>query len=55
VSSVTITAAASHSATAVAAIAAPGLARILSQLSRLTVRESSANQVDFARRTTRRR
>ena len=55
VSSVTVTAAATHSATAAVATAAPGWARMLSQLTRRTARENSAGQVDSARRTTRRR
>ena len=55
VSSVTLTAATTHTATAIVAIAAPGLARMLSQLTHLIARENSAAQVDSARRTTRRR
>jgi len=55
VSSVTITTAATHSATAAVATAGPGLARMLSQLIRRAVRASAAVQVDAARRTTRRR
>ena len=54
-SSVTLTAATTHTATAVVAIAAPGLARMLSQLTRLIACENSASHVDSARRTTRRR
>ena len=55
VSSVTVTAAATHSTIAAVAIAAPGWARMLAQLARLAVCENSATQVDSARRTTRRR
>lgn len=55
VSRVTLTAAAIHTATAVVAIAAPGLARIFPQLARLIARENSAAHVDSARRTTLRR
>ena len=55
VSSVTLTAATTHTATAVAAITAPGLARMLSQLTRLIAGENIASHVDSARRTTRRR
>jgi hypothetical protein len=55
VSSRTLTAAATHTATAVVAIAAPGLARMLSQLTRLIAREIIGNHIDSARRTTRRR
>ena len=54
-SSVTLTAATTHTATAVVAIAAPGLARMLFQLTRLIACENIANHVDSARRTTRRR
>ena len=54
VSSAMLTAA-THTATAVVAIAAPGLARMLSQLTRLIACENIANHVDSARRTTRRR
>jgi hypothetical protein len=53
VSSVTLTAAATHTATAVVAIAAPGLARMLPQLTRRMACENSAAHVDSARRTTR--
>jgi hypothetical protein len=52
---VTLTAAATHTATAVVAIAAPGLARMLSQLTRLIACENIVDHVDSARRTTRRR
>jgi hypothetical protein len=52
---VTLTAAATHAATAVVAIAAPGLARIVPQLTRLIACENAAAHVDSARRTTRRR
>ncbi len=55
VSSVTLTAATTHITTAVVAIAAPGLARMLSQLTHLIADENSAAHVDSARRTTRRR
>ena len=55
VSSMTATAAATHAATAVVAIAAPGLARMLFQLTRLTACENPAVHVESARRTTRRR
>jgi hypothetical protein len=55
VSSRTLTAAATHTATAVVATAGPGLARMLSQLIRLIASEKGTNHVDFARRTTRRR
>ena len=54
-SSVTLTAAATHIATAVVATAAPGLARMLSQLARLIACENSAAHLDSARRTTLRR
>ena len=54
-SSVTLTAATTHTATAVVAIAAPGLARMLPQLTRLIACENIAAHVDSARRTTRRR
>ena len=52
VSSVTLTAAASHTTTATAAIATPGLARMLFQLTSLIACE---NHVHSARRATRRR
>jgi hypothetical protein len=55
VSSVALTAATTHTATAVVAIAAPGLARMLFQLTRLMACEKIVNHVDSARRTTRRR
>ena len=55
VSSRTPTAATTHAATAVVAIAAPGLARTLFQLTCLTACASLAAHVDSARRTTRRR
>ena len=55
VSSRTATAATTHAATAVVAIAAPGLARTLFQLTCLTACASLAAHVDSARRTTRRR
>ena len=55
VSNVTVTAATIHAATAVVAIAAPGLARMLAQLARRAACENSAAQVESARRTTRRR
>ncbi len=57
-SDVTLTAATTHTATAMVAIAVPGLARMLSQLARLIACETSANianHVDSAWRTTRRR
>lgn len=54
-SSVTLTAIATQTATAVAAITIPGLARMLSQLARLIACEKSAAHVDSARRTTFRR
>ena len=50
-----VTAAATHTATAAVAIAGPGLARILLQLTRLIACENAAAHVDSARRTTRRR
>ena len=56
VSSRTLTATTAHTATAAVAIAAPGLARMLSQLVSLTARENSvniANHFDSARLTTR--
>ena len=52
-SNVAHTAATTHTATAVVAIAAPGLARMLSQLTHLIACENIANHVDSARRTTR--
>jgi len=55
VSSRTPTAATTHAATAVVAIAAPGLARMLFQLTRLIACENLAAHADSARRTTRRR
>jgi len=51
----TTTAASTHTATAVAAIAIPGLARMPLQLTCLIARESRADQIRPARRTTRRR
>jgi hypothetical protein len=56
--SVTVTAATTQTAIAVAAIADPGLARMLAQLARLIACRNIANvanHVDSARRTTRRR
>jgi len=56
--SVTLTAATTHTATAVVATAGPGLARMLAQLARLIACANIANianHVDSARRTTRRR
>ena len=50
-----VRAAATHTATAVVAIAAPGLARIVPQLTRLIACEEAAAHLDSARRTTRRR
>ncbi len=55
VSSVTLTAATTHSATAAAAIAGPGLARMLAQLTVGSPARTSADHIDSARRTTRRR
>ena len=55
VSIVTHTAATTHTATATAAIAGPGLARMLLQLAFLIVRDNRADHILFARRTTRRR
>jgi hypothetical protein len=55
VSRMAVTAAATHIVTAVAAIAGPGLARIVPQLTRLIACEKAAAHVDSARRTTRRR
>lgn len=55
VTSSTLTAATTHTATAIVAIAAPGLARMLPQLTRLIARENRAAHLDSARRTTRRR
>ncbi len=55
VSRPTLTAATIHIATAAAAIAAPGLARMLPQLARLIARENRANHIDSACRATRRR
>ncbi len=54
-SSVTLTAVTTHTTTAVVAIAAPALARMLFQLTRLIACENIGNHVDSARRTTRRR
>ena len=51
----TTTAASTHTATAVAAIAIPGLARMPLQLTCLIASESRADQIRSARRTTRRR
>ena len=50
-----VTAAATHIVTAVAAIAGPGLARIVLQRTRLIACENAATHVDSARRITRRR
>jgi hypothetical protein len=55
VSSVMLTAAAAHTATAAMATAAPGLAWTFFQLIRLAACENLAAQVDSARRRTRRR
>ncbi len=52
-SNVTLTAATTHATTAVVAIAGPGLARMLSQLTHLIACENIVNHVDSARRTTR--
>lgn len=51
----TLTAATTHSATATAAIATPGLARMLFQLTCLIACENRATHIDSACRTTRRR
>lgn len=53
--SVTLTAATTHTATAAAAIATPGWARMLPQLACLIVRENRANQIHCAWRAIRRR
>jgi hypothetical protein len=50
VSSVTLTAATAHAATATAAIAIPGLARTLAQLRCLIADVNAANHLDSARR-----
>ena len=55
VSRVTHTAATTHTAIATAAIATPGLARMLLQLAFLMVRDNRADHILFARRATRRR
>jgi hypothetical protein len=55
VSSRTLAATAAHTATAVVATAAPGLARMLPQLSCLIAREKRAAHLASARRITRRR
>jgi len=55
VSSVTLTAATTQTATAVVAIATPGLARMLFQLTRLIACQKIVNHVGSACRTTRRR
>ena len=54
-SNVALTAATTHIATATAATATPGLARMLLQLACLIARENRANHIHSARRTTRRR
>jgi len=54
-SSATLTAATIHIATAAAATATPGLARILLQLACLIARENRASHIDSACRITRRR
>jgi hypothetical protein len=53
VSNVTLTAAATHTATATTATAQPGLARMLFQLACLSARENRASQIRSARRATR--
>jgi hypothetical protein len=53
ISSVTVTAAATHTATAAVATAGPGLARILAQVIRRIACAISTAQVDSARRITR--
>ena len=55
VSIVTLTAATTHTATAAAATAAPGWARMLLQLACLIARENRANHIHSAWRATRRR
>jgi len=55
VSSVTPTAARTHTAMAAAAIAVPGWARMLAHLSCVIARENLANHTESARRATRRR
>jgi hypothetical protein len=55
VSSVTLTAATTHTVTAAAAIAAPGWARMLAHLTCLIARANLANHIDSARRATLRR
>ena len=52
---VTLTAATSHTATATAATATPGWARMLLQLASLAARENRANHIRSAWRATRRR
>jgi hypothetical protein len=54
-SSVMLTAATTHTATATTAIAIPGLARMLAQLKFLIAGENLANHIDSAWRTARRR
>ena len=54
-SNVAVTAATTHIATATAATATPGLARMLLQLACLIARENRANHIHSARRTIRRR
>jgi len=54
-SSVTLTAVTAHTTTAAAAIATPGLARMLLQLTCLIARGNLENQIHSACRTTRRR
>lgn len=54
-SSITLTAAATHAATATATIARPGLARMLAQVICLITRENVVNQIESARRTARHR
>lgn len=51
----TVTATATHSTTAAVAIAAPGLSRMLSQLTHLIAGENLASHIDSARLATRRR
>ena len=53
VSVVTLTAATTHTATAVAAIATPGWARMLLKLACLIARENRVNHIRSARRATR--
>jgi hypothetical protein len=54
-SSTALTAATTHSVTAAAAIAVPGLARMFFQRTCLIACENLANQIDSARRAIRRR